>query len=245
MTVKPIVLGAIVTLLIACQPKAKVQSTAGNIAEQTYQKASRMMLARKYDSAIVLLKQAFEQGFERPMGIVTDSNFYYLIDDPNYRPKVRSLLKAFSREPQATMNRPEEPGQPIWVKGRILEESSNQAVENVLVELVHADQDGLYFGEKSTWNPRIFAYLKTDKNGAFSIGTIQPGIYQDDEGNDVPSHIHFTLEADGYRVYASEFTFENDPIFKESDNPEVIPVAQLKDAEDESQFEVTIYVQKE
>ncbi len=245
MKLELILSGVVVIVLITCQNNVKTQTITTPTAEQLYIEASNLVREMKYDSAMVLLRQAFEKGFEKPMKIIADSTFYYLVDKPNYRSETRKLLREFSIENHSTMVRIEEPGLPIFVKGKVLDESNNEPIENVLVELVHADSKGLYFDEKSMWNPRLFSYLKTDKNGEFSINTIQPGRYKDDDGNDVPVHIHFTLEAEGYRVYASEFTFENDPVFKANGNVDMVPVAILKNVDGQVQYQVTILLQRE
>lgn len=229
--------------LISCNNQAR--DIEKSSPEFFYNDASKMVHAMKYDSAIILLGHAFEQGFEYPMEIVTDSNFYYLIDDPLYRSEIRKILKEFAAENHSSMVRVEEPGSSIVVNGIIRDESNNQPIENVLVELVHTDNNGFYFKEKSMWNPRLFAYLKTDSNGEFLVNTILPGRYQDDNANDVPSHIHFTLEADGYRTYASEFTFENDSVFKANGNIDRVPVALIKKEIGENYYQVTLNMQKE
>ena len=230
-------------ILIACQNQPKDNDTDSAI--RLYNDASKMVTEMNHDSAIILLRQAFEQGIEQPMKIIADSSFYSLTDNPLYRSEIRNLLKEFAIENHATMVRDEEPGASILVKGIVLDESNNKPIENVLVELVHTDNKGSYFKEKSMWNPRLFSYLKTDSNGEFSVNTILPGRYQDDEGNEAPSHIHFSLEADGYRVYASEFTFENDSIFKDNGNIDNVPVAKLKNDNGKEYFHVTLFLQRE
>lgn len=240
-----ILIGITMTLLAACRFDTKSQTTVTITVEQSYYAAGEMVLKKKYDSAVVLLKQAYERGLDMPMRIVADSNFYSLIDDPKYRPEIRKLLNEFSIENHASMIRSKEPGQHISVIGRILDESDNKSVKDVHVELVHADNNGNYFEEKTKWNPRLFAYLKTDENGEFRINTIRPSKYQDDGGNDVPAHIHFNLEKEGYRVYASEFTFEDDPVFKANGNIDMVPVAILQNIEGENHYRVTILLQRE
>lgn len=229
----------------ACQNNSKKQTTVISSAEQRYLDASNKVIEMDYDSAIILLRQAFLEGSENPMRIIRDSNFYDLIDDPRYRPEIRLLLKRFSMQNHCEMVRSEEQGEPIYIKGKVLGEAGNQPLRDVSVELVQADINGRYFEEKSMWNPRLFAYLKTNENGAFSINTIQPGRYKDDDGNDVPSHIHITLEAEGYRTYASEFTFENDSIFKVIGNVDNIAVAKFLKTDDKEQYQVILYLQRE
>jgi len=243
MKAKNILLGIALFALISCNNQP--QTIEKNSPEHLYNDAGKMVQAMKYDSAIVLLRLAFDQGFEHPMGIVTDSSFSYLIENPQYRSAIRKLLKAFAVKNHATMVSAKEPGSAIVVKGIIRDESSSLPIESVVVELIHTDNNGFYFEEKSLWNPRLFAYLKTDLNGVFAVNTIMPGRYQDDDGNVVPSHIHFTLEAEGYRTYASEFTFENDSVFKANGNLDSVPVALLKKENGKDYYQVTLNMQKE
>jgi len=209
----------------------------------SYLQASEWMAQNEYDSALFQLKRAFAFGKEHPMQLVSDSDFYGLIDSAAYRPKIRSILQDFSQQDHAKMIRPEEAGEPIEVWGLIVDESNQKPIGNAAIELVHTDEKGLYFSEKSLWNPRIFAYLKSNIKGAFSVHTIRPGIYQDDEGKDVPPHIHFTIEVPGYRTFASEFTFEDDPVFKANQQSIEVPVAKLSNNQS-NRYEVIIPLQK-
>lgn len=232
-------------ILTTCHENSAENSTANSPAVQFYHNAQEKIVQKEYESTITLLRQALENGLENPMQIVQDSNFFVLIDNPKYRPEIRSLLEAFAIEHQAKMIRSDEEGEPIVVKGQIIDEANNEPLNNVKLELVHTDNDGYYFREKSTWNPRLFAYLITDDKGAFSISSIKPGRYKDDDGNDVPAHIHFTLKKEGYRVYASEFTFEDDSILIANGNIDNVIVAKLKSNEDQKQYQVVISMQRE
>lgn len=197
--------------------------------------------AMQYDSALVELDRVLKNGSTTPMRLVLDQDIDQLIEHPEYRPKVRTLVKTYAREASAIMKGEEEPGERIKVHGIISDERTNQPLEEVSVELVQADAQGKYFEEESLWNPRLFAYLKTKETGEFLIETILPGNYQDDEGEWVPAHIHFTLEKEGYRTYASEFSFETDSVLLKRGNTDTVPIAKhLKDFE----YEVFIRMQQ-
>ncbi|NNE25465.1 MAG: hypothetical protein HKN09_01360 [Saprospiraceae bacterium] len=231
--------------LISCQSNNAKFSVEKPTADQLYADARKMAKEIKYDSALVLLKLSFEKEFDYPMKIVSDSNFYDLIDDPIYRPEIRFLLEQFSTTNQATMVRNEEIGEPIYIKGVIVDETTADILEGVKIELVHADNDGFYFIDEGNWNPRLFSYLTSNSKGEFSINTIRPGRYKDDDGNYVPAHVHFTLNREGYRSFGSEFTFEDDSIFKANGNLENVPVARLLNTDSKNQYFVKIAMQKE
>ncbi len=236
----------ITSLFSACQSTTESENPENLLTEeQYYTGAVEGVKKGKYNSALLLLRQSLENGLESPMDLVRDTHFYKLVDEAEHRPIFRNLLKSYAKEHETIMVRPEEPGEMISVGGQILDESTRQPLQNVLVELVQADKNGLYFKEKSKWNPRIFAYLKTDKNGRFSVYTIQPGTYKDDDENEVPAHIHFTLEANNYRQYTSEFTFDIDSVFMANGNVDSVPVATLKKGEGVPEYEVQIFMQKE
>jgi len=171
-----------------------------------------------------------------------NDHWYPLISNPDYRPKLRAFLKENSKGSTATMITSDEPGQRISVKCIIVDQGSNQPLNDVSVELVHSDIHGLYFPEASKWNPRIFAYLSTDQSGEVEVNTIMPGRYYGDEESLIPAHIHFTLEKKGYRMYAEEFMFEDDPIYQSSGNPENLPIAKKVE---ENKYLVTIRMQKQ
>ena len=242
---KIVFIGIAITILMACHDDKMEYSASNLTAHQLYEKANLMVEQNKYDSAIVFLKQAFEKGFEKPMQIVRDSNLYVLIDSPEFRSEIRLLLDTFASESQTMMIRDEEEGDPLVVKGKIVDEANGEPLKKVSIELVHTDHEGYYFKEKTKWNPRLFAYLVTDNNGEFRIQTIRPGRYKDDDGNDVPAHIHFTLKKEGFRIYASEFTFEDEPIFMANGNIDDVPVAKSLNDDIPNHYEVIIPMQKE
>lgn len=230
---------------LSCTAKKHTNNNSVASAEEYYLTATQMMHNMQYDSALLFLNRSLESGFTHPMNLVKDTSFYALIDYAEYRPEVRSLLKKYSIENHASMVRDSESGNRIQVTGIVLDESDNKSVENALVELVQADRAGRYFEESSVFNPRLFAYLRTDEMGGFSINTIRPGMYPDEEGNVSPAHIHFTIEKNGYRTYGSEFTFEDDFIFVAEGNEDGIPVAKRIPKNDPPHYEVVILMQRE
>ena len=200
-----------------------------NLAEYTPDLAAVQSLIQDahYDSALVALEGVLERGAVKPMSLVLDKDIDQLIQLPEYRPKIRTLIKTYAREDSAIIKGEEEPGQRITVHGVLSDERTDQPLQGVLVELVQTDAKGKYFEEKSPWNPRLFAYLKTNTAGEFTIETILPGKYRDEEGEWVPVHVHFTLEKEGYRTYASEFSFETDSTLQRNGNIDRVPVAKL------------------
>lgn len=229
-------------LLISCTSNPESQNTQTTSAEEDYENAIRMAGKSEFDSAMVYLRRSFAAGFDNPMQMTINESLCLLVEDSAYRPQVRDLLKEFSNTYYATMAKPKEEGERINVKGVIVDERTEQPLSGVKVFLNHADVNGLYFSEKSKFNPRIFAYLETDEQGRFEVLTIRPGNYKDDNDEWVPSHIHFSFEKDGYRPYHSEMVLGDDQYFDPDNNEEQLPVA---NATSGGEYAVTIGMQQE
>lgn len=231
-------LALLLLLLVCCVSVANHSESP-----QTYYAAAQQ--EQNPDSAIMLLEAALRAGLKDPMQVVTDRHFYRLIDAPLTRPQVRAILAQHASTHRARMTRLIEPGQQIVVRGTIVDEASDLPLTDVAVELVQADQDGIYFSEHSTWNPRIFAYLVTDTRGEFEVQTIRPGAYQDDDGDLVASHIHFQLKKPSYRPYHAEFTFDDDPRWAKKGDEMHVPVAQKTGSSGLPTYHVVLHMQPE
>jgi protocatechuate 3,4-dioxygenase beta subunit len=107
---------------------------------------------------------------------------------------------------EAQRNRPEqmrpagriagedEPGQPLVVRGQIVEPDGRTPARDIVVHAYHRDAKGFDFGENdrelTTW--RLQGWAKTDAEGRFEFRTIRPAAdYMGRDG----AHIHFTLES--------------------------------------------------
>jgi len=130
----------------------------------------------------------------------------------------------------------EEPGRPLVLEGRVVEADTGAPLAGVVVELVHTDDGGAYSEDPLVWNPRLFAYLRTDDDGRFTARTIRPRSYPDDQGSLVPAHVHFEVSPEGYRPYGSEIQLADDPLFDAAlAEQERLPVARPVDATDGAQ----------
>ena len=225
--------------------QAQVKTETGISQAQSLYDQARVQLSQENpEAALSLLRRSFEAGFENPMQLIADEGFQFLIHDPTYRRKIRALLRQHAIQNHATMVPKKEPGDRISVLGEVRDERNETPIANATVELIHADQKGRYFDEESTWNPRIFAYVKTDEKGRFSIDTIRPGQYREDSGDLAYSHIHFAINWPGFRPYQSEFTFEDAPILRKQGNPEQVPVATLEPPDVPNSYRVIIRLQR-
>lgn len=196
-----------------------------------------------YDSAILILDHVLDTTRENPSQLSIDPKFRALVEDAEYRPQFRDLLKKYARGHSAIVTRRNEPGTPIHVTIFIVDETTEEPLTDVSVEWVQADHYGKYFDEPTTYNPRLFAYLKTNEMGQVYAKTILPSGYPDDDGKMTPKHIHFSLEKEGYRPYNGEFVFGDDPMIMEKGNLEEVPMALLIDTEPIPSYRVILPLQ--
>ena len=236
-------IGAIAFQFIASTETPPERNTEQGLSREHYAKAKEALNRGNFKSALDFLDRAFTSGFGNPMHLIKDRGIQALIDQPEYRGQFRQLLERHATESHATLVRVEEPGERISVLGRILDIRDGSPITDASIELVHADKNGRYFDEASMWNPRIFAYLKSNQRGEFRIETIQPGPYLDDSGELSYSHIHFAISSMGFRTYRSEFTFEDDPVLTAQGNPDEVPIARLKSSSGKKHYQVIIRLQ--
>ncbi len=203
-------------------PAAGTAPAALSTPALLYERARTLSLGLSLDAAIHALRAAFAAGYETPMQVVTDSRLFSLIADPEMRPLLRDALRDHARESVATMVSPEEPGAVLAFQGIVVDERTGEPVAGARVELAQADAMGLYAMQTAAWNPRLFAYLRTAADGSFRVRTIHPAAYKDDEGALVPSHIHFSIMADGYRPYDSETPLDDDPLLVDNAREEAM-----------------------
>ena len=121
-------------------------------------------------------------------------------------------VSSCTSESWVTMKPESEPGDPLSVIGVVVDESTGKPIDGAFIELVQADASGEYSKDSTAWNPRLKAQMLSAKSGEFRMDTIRPGGYQDDEGRDVPAHIHFNIRALGYRDYFGEILLGDDPL---------------------------------
>lgn len=193
------------------------------------------------EGSLQLLDSALLHGEIEPMELVHSSRFRRYVLDSQYRAKFRDLIYRHAREWKAQIAIDEEPGERIEINVQVVDETTGKPIPNMKSEFVHADSSGNYSPEKGIWNPCIFAYLRSNKNGQYSLSTIKPGGYQ--AGDQMaPSHIHFTIRHKGYRPYGGEFSFDDDPIVAEDPSAYNDLIAQKVG---ESKYQVTILLQPE
>ncbi len=92
-------------------------------------------------------------------------------------------------------------GHPITLEGRVLTRSC-RPVAHALLDLWHADQDGLY----DTDGFRYRGHLYSDAQGRYAFHTIEPSVYPGRT-----RHFHIKVHAPGRPVLTTQLFFPGEP----------------------------------
>jgi protocatechuate 3,4-dioxygenase beta subunit len=108
-----------------------------------------------------------------------------------------------------------EKGQKLLVHGTVYKHDGKTPAPNVILYYWHTDNNGYYSpapnqDEKSKRHGHIRGWVKTNKEGHYSIYTTRPAPYPD---GGIPEHIHMTVKEPGLNEYwIDEFLFDDDPL---------------------------------
>ncbi len=158
------------------------------------------------EGALALLEQALAAGLESPMNVVAEPEFQSLRETS----RLRELLARHGTASTASIASRQEAGVALLVRGLISDENG-QPVPGAAIYLYHTQPDGLYSTRGDERSPRFYAYLTTDPEGRFELATLRPGPYPN---SDIPQHVHYRVQADGFRTQVAEFLFDDDPRLK-------------------------------
>ena len=92
-------------------------------------------------------------------------------------------------------------GRPITLEGRVLSRSC-QLVAHVLLDLWHADQDGLYDEDGFRYRGHVYS----DAQGRYRFHTIVPAVYPGRT-----RHFHLKVQAPGRAVLTTQLFFPGEP----------------------------------
>lgn len=114
---------------------------------------------------------------------------------------------------RVTIAQPDEPGTPMKVSGRVLDEDGKPVV-NASIYVYQTDANGEYVRGQSGGSdrPRLFAFLRSGSGGIYSFNTIKPGSYPSSRN---PAHIHFEVVAPGFEERFYEIVFDGDPFISD------------------------------
>lgn len=109
-----------------------------------------------------------------------------------------------------TITAKEEPGERLVVSGVVYGTDGKTPLAGASVYVFHTDAKGLYTPgpNNDNRNPRLRGYMRTDAQGRYEYSTIRPASYPNTR---VMAHIHYVVNAPGYKERIFEIVFEGDP----------------------------------
>lgn len=114
---------------------------------------------------------------------------------------------------------PLEPGELMVMQGRIWGHNTRKPISNAVLDVWQADRQGRYDLASPQDPPKWSEFknrirLVTDETGFYQYETIKPGAYRiGPNARDFrPSHIHYLVQAPGYRKLITQIYFKGDPL---------------------------------
>ncbi len=181
-------------------------ATAGPPADDELAPAAAAVAAGKHELALARLAELFEAGYATPSRALADPRFSPLREDRQGRTAWRHLMRQHARESRVTMVAPDEPGEPMMVRGRVVESPDGEPIAGAVLEIYHTDATGHYEPGATVGRDaraRLFAFVRSDADGRFELETIKPAPYPG--AGEGAAHVHFIIEAEGYRSYGADF----------------------------------------
>ncbi len=106
-----------------------------------------------------------------------------------------------------------EPGMPLIVTGRVLDEAC-KPIAGASLDVWHADDNGDY--HDTTENFRCRGQMKASGEGAYMFTSVKPGRYP--LGNSTrPAHVHFIVSQPGFVPLTTQMYFQDDPFLNPND----------------------------
>jgi catechol 1,2-dioxygenase len=106
-----------------------------------------------------------------------------------------------------TLAPPDLKGERMVISGTVYASDCLTPLAGVLIEVWHADADGVYDREA----PYILrGRFRTDANGHYEFSSIKPGGYQTENGSQ-PAHVHYRLSYQGDQIFGTRLLFAGDP----------------------------------
>jgi len=109
-----------------------------------------------------------------------------------------------------------EAGQKLWITGKVWQKDGSTPAADVIIYYYQTDHEGRYspkpgMDKRASIHGHIRGWVKTDKDGNYSIYTIVPAPYT---GRKTPAHIHILIREPGLEneYYIDDLVFDDDPL---------------------------------
>ena len=111
---------------------------------------------------------------------------------------------------------PLEPGKLLVIRGRVWGFDTKKPIPNALLDVWQADAKGNYDLDDPAKPPKKADFknrirLIADETGYYEYETIFPGSYKVGLEAFRPAHIHYMIQANGYRKLVTQLYFKGDP----------------------------------
>ncbi len=110
-----------------------------------------------------------------------------------------------------------EPGTTLVISGRVWGLDTRKPLSMAVLDVWQANAKGRYDNDDAAKPPAADVFLNrarmvTDENGYYEYQTVHPGRYQIGDNQWRPSHIHYYVQAPGYKPLVTQMYFKGDPI---------------------------------
>ncbi|MDX1946816.1 MAG: hypothetical protein SFU86_15550 [Pirellulaceae bacterium] len=117
---------------------------------------------------------------------------------------------------RAKITPPLEPGETLVIRGRVWALDTTRPLAGAILDIWQANAAGRYDNDDPAAPPQagVFvnrARLVVDESGYYEYETVKPGRYQIGDGQWRPAHIHYLVQAPGYRKLVTQLYFRGDP----------------------------------
>lgn len=136
-----------------------------------------------------------------------------------FTPTEDNILGPFYRRSapyRAKVTPPLEPGTTLLIRGRVWAHDTKRPLNRAVLDVWQANEKGRYDNDDPKTPPKKGVYINrarlvTDESGYYEFETIHPGRYKIAADTWRPAHIHYLVQAPGYKTLVTQLYFKGDP----------------------------------
>lgn len=123
---------------------------------------------------------------------------------------------------RAKVTPPLEPGTVLVVRGRVWGHDTRRPLPGAVLDIWQANAAGRYDNDDPAKPPAADVFVNrtrvvADESGHYEFETVHPGRYRIGPEQWRPSHIHYLVQAAGYRRLVTQLYFKGDPMNDKDD----------------------------